>query len=46
MICLHLRDGQHPPILKFVLAKKINFETFLILDDILKIFKKIKQGHK
>ena len=40
------KNGQHPPILKFVLAKKINFETFLILDDILKIFKKTKQGHR
>ena len=28
-------DGQHPPILRHALAKKINIETFIILDDIL-----------
>jgi len=28
-------DGQHPPIFRYVLAKKINIETFIILDDIL-----------
>ena len=37
------KDGQHPPILKFVLAKKINFETFLILDDILKFSKRLNK---
>ena len=28
-------NGQHPPILKMFLSKKINFETVLILDEIL-----------
>jgi len=28
-------DGQHPPILKMVLSKKICVETFVILEDIL-----------
>ena len=28
-------DGQHPPILKMVLSKKICIETFVILEDIL-----------
>jgi hypothetical protein len=37
------KDSQHPPILKFVLAKKINFETFLILDDILKFSSKLNK---
>ena len=37
------KDGQHPPILKFVLSKKINFETFLILDDILKYSKRFNK---
>jgi hypothetical protein len=37
------KNGQHPPILKFVLAKKINFETFLILDDILKFSKRLNK---
>ena len=37
------KDGQHPPILKFVLAKKINFETFLILDDILRFSKRLNK---
>ena len=38
------KKGQHPPILKFVLAKKINFETFLILDDILKFSKRLNKN--
>jgi len=29
------KDGQHPYILKYFLSKRINFETFIILDDIL-----------
>jgi len=29
------KDGQHPPILKMVLSKKISVETFVILEDIL-----------
>ena len=37
------KNGQHPPILKFVLAKKINFETFLILDDILRFSKRLNK---
>ena len=37
------KSGQHPPILKFVLAKKINFETFLILDDILRFSKRLNK---
>ena len=36
-------DGQHPPILKMFLAKKINFETLIILDDILKFTKKLNK---
>ena len=35
MIYSHLHDGQHPPILKMVLSKKICIETFVILEDIL-----------
>ena len=27
--------GQHPPIVKYLLSKKINIETLIILDDIL-----------
>ncbi len=37
------KDGQHPPILKYFLSKKINFETFLILDDILKFSKRLNK---
>ena len=37
------KDGQHPPILKYLLSKKINFETFLILDDILKFSKRLNK---
>ena len=29
------KQGQHPHILKYFLSKRINFETFVILDDIL-----------
>ncbi len=31
-----VKNGQHPPILKLLLAKKINLETFIILNSILK----------
>ncbi len=40
------KDGQHPPILKFVLAKKISFETLLILDDILRFSKRLNKDIK
>ena len=35
--------GQHPPIVKMFLSKKINFETLIILDDILKFTKKLNK---
>jgi hypothetical protein len=35
--------GQHPPILKMVLSKKISFETFLILEDILSFSKRLNK---
>ena len=35
------KDGQHPPILKMVLSKKISLETFLILEDILSFAKRL-----
>jgi hypothetical protein len=34
-------DGQHPPILKMVLSKKICVETFVILEDILSFAKRL-----
>ena len=37
-------DGQHPPIVKMFLAKKINFETLIILDDILRFTKKLNKN--
>ena len=40
------KEGQHPPILKFVLSKKINFETFLILNDILGFSKRLNKSIK
>jgi hypothetical protein len=39
-------DGQHPPIIKMFLAKKINFETLIILDDILRFTKKLNKNIK
>ena len=36
-------NGQHPTILKMFLSKKINFETLIILDDILKFTKKLNK---
>jgi len=35
------KDGQHPPILKMVLSKKICVETFVILEDILSFAKQL-----
>ena len=35
--------GQHPPILKYFLSKKINLETFMILDDILQFSKHLNK---
>ena len=37
------KDGQHPPILKMFLSKRINFETFIILDDILSFTKQLNK---
>ena len=39
-------DGQHPPIVKMFLAKKINFETLIILDDILRFTKRLNKDIK
>ena len=39
-----VKDGQHPPILKMFLSKKINFETVLILDDILSFTKQLNKN--
>jgi hypothetical protein len=36
-------DGQHPPILCYALARKINIETFIILDDILHFIPKFNR---
>ena len=35
------KNGQHPPILKMVLSKKICVETFVILEDILSFAKRL-----
>ena len=35
--------GSKKPILKYLLSKKINFETFLILDDILRFSKRLNK---
>ena len=37
-------NGQHPPILKMFLSKRINFETVLILDDILSFTKQLNKN--
>ena len=37
---------QHPPILKYFLSKKINIETLIILDDILKFSKRLNKSIK
>ena len=39
-------DGQHPTIIKMFLAKKINFETLIILDDILNLSKRLNKTIK
>ena len=39
-----VKDGQHPPILKMFLSKRINFETFIILDDILSFTKQLNKN--
>ena len=38
--------GHHPPILKYFLSKKINIETLIILDDILKFSKRLNKSIK
>ena len=35
------KDGQHPPIVKMILSKKIGVETFVILEDILSFAKRL-----
>ena len=37
------KDGQHPPILKMVLSKKISLETFVILEDLLSFSKRLNK---
>ena len=37
-------NGHHPPILKMFLSKKINFETVLILDEILSFTKQLNKN--
>ena len=37
-------NGQHPPILKMFLSKKINFETVWILDEILSFTKQLNKN--
>ena len=39
-------NGQHPAIVKMFLAKKINFETLIILDDILRFTKRLNKDIK
>ena len=38
------KNGQHPPILKMFLSKRINFETFIILDDILNFSRQLNKS--
>ena len=38
------KGGQHPYILKYFLSKRINFETFIILDDILSFSKQLNKN--
>ena len=40
------KDGQHPYILKYFLSKRINFETFIILDDILNFSRQLNKSIK
>ena len=37
------KNGQHPPILKMVLAKRINLETFVILEELLSFSKQLNK---
>ena len=37
------KNGQHPPILKMVLAKRISLETFVILEDLLSFSKRLNE---
>ena len=38
-----VQNGQHPPILKMVLAKRISLETFVILEDLLSFSKQLNK---
>ena len=38
-----VKNGQHPPILKMVLAKRISIETFVILEDLLSFSKRLNE---
>ena len=38
-----VKNGQHPPILKMVLSKRISFETFVILEDLLSFSKRLNE---
>ena len=38
------KGGQHPYILKYFLSKRINFETFIILDDILNFSRQLNKS--
>ena len=38
------KNGHHPPILKMFLARRINFETLIILDDILSFSKRLNKN--
>ena len=37
------KNGQHPPILKMVLSKRISLETFVILEDLLSFSKRLNE---
>ena len=38
-----VKNGQHPPILKMVLAKRISHETFVILEDLLSFSERLNK---
>ena len=38
-----VKNGQHPPILKMVLSKRISIETFVILEDLLSFSKRLNE---
>ena len=38
-----VQNGQHPPILKMVLAKRISLETFVILEDLLSFSERLNK---